>query len=326
MMFQLDGKGGLAATEAPEAAAVLWPLAHDVRPAEQSLGSGGCGDCHRDGAPFFSAVLTGTGPMVTEDVGTAAVADLVNVPGRAVAWSAWREEVLKPLTLPLCGGLVVLLLLHYVLFGSHMHRPAVEEREVARHNAASRVGHYLLFLSVFAVAGTGFLFLLGNTDPLGTEAELIARKIHWIVGLAMAIGLILIAVMWLRQMLWAPYDRAWLAVMGGYLGGSHNAPAGKFNAGQKMFFWLTVAVGGVLVVTGTAVLSGIEWSPVRQAQLYTIHDAAGLLMILAIILHVYLSVLIDPHSIRSVFGGRVHASWARERHSEWKPADGKEQA
>lgn len=33
--------------------AYLWPLAHNVRPAAQSLGVRGCTDCHADGAPFF---------------------------------------------------------------------------------------------------------------------------------------------------------------------------------------------------------------------------------------------------------------------------------
>jgi hypothetical protein len=36
---------------------VAWPIGHDVRPARWSLGSGGCRDCHADGAPFFEARL-----------------------------------------------------------------------------------------------------------------------------------------------------------------------------------------------------------------------------------------------------------------------------
>jgi len=320
MMFRLGENGRLAAADSAQAAPLLWPLAHEVRPAAQSLGSGGCADCHRDNAPFFSLLLTGTGPLVTDRRASAAAADLMGVPPRAVRWGAWREQLLKPLTLPVTAAFVVLLLLHCVLFGSHLHPAAPNDRDVPRHNALSRLGHYLLFLSVFAVAGTGFLFLLGDADPLGTQGQLLARRIHWIVGLAMAIGLVLIAVVWLKQMGWARYDSAWLAALGGYLGVGHNPPAGKFNAGQKIFFWWTLAVGAVLVVTGIAMLSGIRWSPTWQARLYTLHDAAGLLMILSILLHVYLSVLVDPHSIRSVFGGRVRASWARERHSEWEPA------
>ncbi len=36
---------------------IAWPIGHDVRPARWSLGSGGCRDCHSEGAPFFEARL-----------------------------------------------------------------------------------------------------------------------------------------------------------------------------------------------------------------------------------------------------------------------------
>jgi formate dehydrogenase subunit gamma len=306
-----------------DAGPVLWPLAHEVRPEEQSLGAAGCTECHAEDAPFFEAIMAGTGPLTGADAGSVAFTDLLEMPESAVAWGAWRERIVKSLTLPVTITLVILFLLHYALFGSHMHRPREKEIEIPRHNALSRVGHYLLFLSVFAVAGTGFLFLLGTADPLGTEGQRLARDIHWIAGLGMSVGFVVIGVVWFRRMLWASYDMDWLRVMGGYLGGGHKPPAGKFNAGQKMFFWLTILVGGVLVVTGIAMLIGTQGSPVWQAAIYTIHDAAGLAMIILILLHVYLSVLVDPHSIRSVFGGRVHASWAKERHPKWEAEIGK---
>lgn len=47
-----------------ELARYAWPLAHDVRPAQQSLGARGCIECHTNGAPIFdsttdsAAVLT----------------------------------------------------------------------------------------------------------------------------------------------------------------------------------------------------------------------------------------------------------------------------
>jgi hypothetical protein len=42
-----------------------WPLAHDVRPAAQSLGAGGCEDCHGWRTPIFwgQVSLAGDGPM-----------------------------------------------------------------------------------------------------------------------------------------------------------------------------------------------------------------------------------------------------------------------
>jgi hypothetical protein len=67
------GTGGKLATLVSAAAApYYWPLAHDVRGAQQALGARGCTECHASGAPIFdakvdtAAVITGastTGTM-----------------------------------------------------------------------------------------------------------------------------------------------------------------------------------------------------------------------------------------------------------------------
>jgi hypothetical protein len=67
-LFQLDKRGKLEATNDGAAAPVAWPLAHEVRPARQSLGIGGCKDCHTAKSDFFFARIEGSGPLRTERV------------------------------------------------------------------------------------------------------------------------------------------------------------------------------------------------------------------------------------------------------------------
>lgn len=65
-MFRLDG-GKLVADDHPAAEAVAWPLAHDVRPAAQSLGiDQACTDCHAWSAPFLTADVPAVGPIKTD--------------------------------------------------------------------------------------------------------------------------------------------------------------------------------------------------------------------------------------------------------------------
>ena len=47
-----------------------WPIAHDVRPAGQSLGVNGCTDCHARGAPIEAGTLAGDWPQATAEVPT----------------------------------------------------------------------------------------------------------------------------------------------------------------------------------------------------------------------------------------------------------------
>ncbi len=65
-MFVLGQDDELKALDHPAAQPVTWPLAHDVRPARQSLGINGCGDCHRINSPFLFRRARGTGPLQTQ--------------------------------------------------------------------------------------------------------------------------------------------------------------------------------------------------------------------------------------------------------------------
>ncbi len=53
LLTRLAAGGGIIAREHEAGQPYTWPLAHAVRPARQSLGSGGCRDCHAGAAPFL---------------------------------------------------------------------------------------------------------------------------------------------------------------------------------------------------------------------------------------------------------------------------------
>ncbi|MFW6139832.1 MAG: hypothetical protein ACOC5S_00575 [Acidobacteriota bacterium] len=65
-MFQVNQQGILEAVKHPTAEPVLWPLAHPVRPLQQSLGINGCLDCHSLNSKFYFAKISGTGPLKTK--------------------------------------------------------------------------------------------------------------------------------------------------------------------------------------------------------------------------------------------------------------------
>ncbi|MCX7017333.1 MAG: hypothetical protein NTW86_33015 [Candidatus Sumerlaeota bacterium] len=61
-------RNGFGWTNSPEAEfprPYSWPIAHDVRPAGQSLGARGCQECHAMDAPFFFSLVASVGPTMT---------------------------------------------------------------------------------------------------------------------------------------------------------------------------------------------------------------------------------------------------------------------
>jgi hypothetical protein len=62
----LDDEGNVTTAENAAAEPYAWPLGHDVRPAQQSLGINGCYECHSEGAPIFEATVTSIDPVLND--------------------------------------------------------------------------------------------------------------------------------------------------------------------------------------------------------------------------------------------------------------------
>jgi Zn-finger protein len=68
-LYSLDDSGILQKQQGhPAAQPYLWPLAHDVRPAAQSLGVRSCADCHATDSPFFFGTVNVDSPVVADRI------------------------------------------------------------------------------------------------------------------------------------------------------------------------------------------------------------------------------------------------------------------
>ncbi len=297
---------------------VPWTISHGVQPAPEAHGAKSCADCHSMDSPFFFSTAT---VVPFGDEGQPLTQPMYERLGYSLGGiqvGAWRENVLKPFSKWVVLGVLLIMLLHYMLFGTRDHRKDLIP-DALRFRLHERIGHLILMVTVTFLAVTGFCFLLGKQDPLGS----LARYVHTILGYTATVGYVIIFVAWTRDMILNKRDWAWLKGFGGYLGGRGHLPAGKFNAGQKILFWLTILLGVVLVYTGIVMGLNRQAHFAGQEWFYTLHDTAALLMILVLMGHIYLAVFVVPHSLKSLFGGLVSTLWASEHHPDWKPAETK---
>lgn len=65
-LYRLGDKDEVIAVEHEAARPYAWPMAHDVRPAAQSLGVRRCEDCHATDSPFFFGEVAVDCPVVSE--------------------------------------------------------------------------------------------------------------------------------------------------------------------------------------------------------------------------------------------------------------------
>ncbi len=290
-----------------------WTVSHGVEPVTRAYGARGCTDCHSETSPFFMSSML-VDPF-SED-GTPKYVPLWSVLGYDISnlkLGAWREGVLKKYAPWVVLIELILIIIHYVLIGRKEGTP-VGKPNVLRFRGHERIAHAIVMITVTFLAATGFCFLLGQHDPLGPWA----RVWHTWFGYVASIGVVLIFLSWVAFMFPAKGDFSWLLKAGGYLGGvKGHVPAGKFNAGQKILFWLAILASGTCGVTG--IVMGLNRGShfTNQEIYYTLHDISALVMILILVAHIYLAAFVVPHSLRAIFGGKVSDIWAKEHHSLW---------
>jgi hypothetical protein len=115
-LYQLDDPGQLSEVpDHPAAQPYMWPLAHNVRPAAQSLGVAHCEDCHATDAPFFFGKVAVDSPLESE---RKSVKEMIEFQGidpvftKAFAASFVFRPWLKVVVLGSCAIMVAVLLLY----------------------------------------------------------------------------------------------------------------------------------------------------------------------------------------------------------------------
>jgi len=107
-VFSLDKDGKLKAGQHPAARAVSWPLAHNVRPAQQALGKNSCTDCHSLNSKVFFGKIEAPGPLKTRVREERLSSDLMKT-GSFFQWIFGLTFAVRPaLKLVLAGCLLVI--------------------------------------------------------------------------------------------------------------------------------------------------------------------------------------------------------------------------
>jgi len=101
-VYSAGGKAG------GEAKPYAWAMAHDVRPAQQSLGAGGCADCHEKNSAFFHGTVTADASPAADKPASTAMSAFQGVDGELM--NCWAPALkLRPVfTAVMLGSLAVM--------------------------------------------------------------------------------------------------------------------------------------------------------------------------------------------------------------------------
>lgn len=210
--------------------------------------------------------------------------------------------------------------------GGTIARPttAIPEDEVQRYNFAERAYHwinaiaytYLMLtgLAIFTPLAYWLAYVLGGPATI--------RYWHPWIGLVYLATIFWMHRLWKRDMRKIPEDEQWSKNIRAYAENRDEVmpPQGRFNAGQKQFWWVMLYCTFILLITGI-----IMWVPEKMPRelhwvlpiTVFIHSATALITIAAFIIHVYMSVWVTPGSTKAMVEGHVSTAWARTHHRLW---------
>ena len=284
-------------------------------------------------APVWRDVKSGAKNTTTlpQHQGAVLIQSQLRFPGQkafATAGEAWRNFRNGPLVF--YGGWLVIIafvaiLVFYLIKGALKLREAPTGRLIERFGSLERVAHWSAAISFVIMALTGLTILFGKfvlLPVLGYTLfawlTALAKNLHNFVGPFFILSLLLIIVTFIKDNFWSKDDAGWIAAAGGLFTGKH-VPSGRFNFGEKSWFWLGVVVLGVIMsITGIIMLFP-NFDQVRETmqQADVIHIIGAVIFVALSFGHIYVGTIGVEGAYQSMRTGYVDESWAKEHHELW---------
>ncbi|MBO9354806.1 formate dehydrogenase subunit gamma [Bordetella petrii] len=280
------------------------------------------------GEPGFSSL-----PLSQAPEAGVLIQRFVQYPGSqfTTAGEAWRQ-VRNQWLVPYGGALLLIVLVAILLFylakGSIKTHEAETGRKIERFTYFERAAHWVNATAFVILALSGIVMAFGKFFLLPWMGSAVfgwltwvLKTIHNFVGPVFAVSLIVVLITFAKDNLFRRYDLTWLRRGGGLLRARH-VPAGRFNAGEKIMFWV-----GMLVLGLVAVASGLFLDRVFPGvMIYTrgnmqiahmIHAVSVILMMCMLMGHIYLGTIGMKGAYKAMKTGYVDEAWAREHHDAW---------
>jgi formate dehydrogenase subunit gamma len=247
---------------------------------------------------------------------------LIQPAGRT--WDHFHEATLHWLGAIVILGMIVVLALGYLLLGKLRISAGRSGRKVARFTPFERFSHWLTAVSFVILGLTGLNITFGKLlllPVIGPEAfsalSQAAKYVHNFMSFSFMAGLFLIVVLWFKDNIPKKVDIDWFKQGAGYIKSKH-APAGRFNAGEKMVYWLALGAGVAVTVSGLLLLFPFYGTDIIEMQIaQVIHAIISVLFIALILGHAYMGTLGMEGAFEAMATGEVDLNWAKEHHDQW---------
>ena len=278
------------------------------------------GGVPNQGTELWRAVRSGDkGTSQVQGVDTGV---LINEYGEA--WRHFRMEQLIPFGAMLMGSVLVLIVLFYLVSGPLRIPGGATGKKIQRFSVFERTTHWFTVSLFWLLALTGLILLYGRfvlIPVLGPEGfgltASACKEAHNLFGPLFLVAILMMLLTFVKDNIYARGDITWLLKGGGMFGGGH-VSAGRFNAGEKIWFWIAV-LGGLVLSASGLVLDLAVFGQGREVMAisHVLHGIAALVVITVSFGHIYMGTAGVEGTISSMTNGYVDEAWAKSHHDRW---------
>ena len=285
-------------------------------------------------APVWREVKSGEKNSVT--IPGREVDVLVQPPARflgqsamVTAGEAWRQFRNGPVTFIggwLVVGVALVILAFYFVFGAVKLHGRPTGRLVKRFTTVDQVVHWSVAISFCILGLSGLIMLFGKHVllpiigyTLFAWLTALGKNLHNFVAPVFIVSIIAMIVLYIRHNLPRLYDLNFLVNAFGVMAQGKHIPSGKFNGGEKIWFW-----GGAVVLSVVVTWSGLillfpnfDQSRAMMQDAWIFHAVAALLYISISFGHMYLGTIGVEGAYQAMRTGYVDETWAKEHHEYW---------
>jgi formate dehydrogenase subunit gamma len=275
----------------------------------------------RSGAPNYTSV-----PGRETEVLVQPQARFPGQDGMTTAGEAWRKFRNGPIIF--YGGWLVVLVLAvlaaiYFAVGPIKLHEKPSGRLLERFTVAERWAHWVMGISFCVLAVTGLILMFGKYillpvigQPLFGWLGNLSKNLHNFVAPLFIVSLLVFIVMYLKDNLPEKGDMAWLLGSAKFLTGSAHLPSGRFNAGEKIWFWVGVVLLCLTVIVSGVILLFPNFDQVRTTmqQASVVHAIAALIVIAYALAHIYMGTIGVEGAYGNMRDGVTDETWLKEHH------------
>src|SRR5256885_4021997 len=239
-------------------------------------------------------------------------------------WRQFHEVTLRWIGAIAIVGMLLILVVFYLVRGQVKLESGYSGRRIVRFNAFERAVHWMTATCFIILALTGLNITFGKPlllpligEPAFAGWAQWAKYAHNYLSFPFTIGVFCIFLMWIAGNIPNRVDVEWLKRGGGIVGHNH-PPAHRFNAGQKMIYWIVVLGGTAVAITGYLLMFPFYVTDIQGMQLaQTVHAIVAVLFVAAMLGHIYIGTIGMEGAFDAMGEGTVDENWAREHHRLW---------